>query len=54
MHGSGVGKLVEGLNEIGVKAEEINCIIITHPHPDHIGGIKDFPNAVVYFNRLGY
>ena len=28
-----------------IKAEEINYIIISHFHADHIGGLKDFPNA---------
>lgn len=28
-----------------IKAEEINYIIISHFHADHIGGWKIFPNA---------
>ncbi len=34
------GKRVEaGLNEIGLKTSEINGILITHEHSDHIGGL---------------
>ena len=29
----------------GIAAEDIRLIILTHFHPDHIAGLKDFPNA---------
>jgi glyoxylase-like metal-dependent hydrolase (beta-lactamase superfamily II) len=29
----------------GIEAQEINYIIISHFHSDHISGLKDFPNA---------
>ena len=45
------GKLLELLQKENVKTEEITDVIITHFHPDHIGGIfsehanLNFPNA---------
>jgi len=45
------GKLLENLTKAGVAAKEIDTVILTHAHPDHIGGAIDaegkavFPNA---------
>lgn len=33
------------LQKEGIEATEINYIIISHFHADHIGGLLDFPNA---------
>ena len=34
------GKRIEaGLNSIGIKAEELSGILITHEHADHIQGL---------------
>ncbi|WP_321387731.1 MBL fold metallo-hydrolase [uncultured Enterococcus sp.] len=33
------------LNQSGVRPEEIRLVILSHLHPDHIGGTKYFPNA---------
>lgn len=35
-------RIEEGLHEIGVKGEEINGILITHEHTDHIQGLGVF------------
>jgi glyoxylase-like metal-dependent hydrolase (beta-lactamase superfamily II) len=46
-----MGKLVENLRLMGVKPEDIDTLIITHAHGDHIQGVCDatgkltFPNA---------
>jgi glyoxylase-like metal-dependent hydrolase (beta-lactamase superfamily II) len=46
-----VGKTLEILKKEGIKASGIDTIILSHLHPDHIGGITDdagkavFPNA---------
>lgn len=48
------GHLFRNLAAIGVKAEEIDAIVITHTHPDHVGnlarpdGSSAFPNAAVH------
>ncbi|KGX91365.1 beta-lactamase [Pontibacillus halophilus JSM 076056 = DSM 19796] len=36
------------LKEIGYEPEDIEQIILTHHHPDHIGLVGYFPNATVY------
>jgi len=45
------GKLIPNLQAEGISAEDIDTVILTHGHPDHIGGNIDeegkpaFPNA---------
>lgn len=45
------GDLLKNLSAEGVRPEEITLVVLTHGHPDHIGGVLDgsgkpaFPNA---------
>ncbi|EAY26799.1 MBL fold metallo-hydrolase [Microscilla marina] len=39
------------LQQAGIAPEDIKHIIITHFHADHVGGLKDFPNATFYASR---
>ncbi len=46
----GAGKTLANLADGGVNAEEVSVVVITHMHPDHIGGLMEdgkpaFPNA---------
>lgn len=36
----------------GIQPEEIRHIIVTHLHADHVGGLKDFPNATCYISHV--
>lgn len=50
-------KVVAGLEEIGVKPEEINGILITHEHSDHIKGVGIFSrkyNTPIYATQLAW
>ncbi|MCL2144005.1 MAG: MBL fold metallo-hydrolase [Endomicrobia bacterium] len=57
---TGFGKgLMEGLEKLNVKPEDITIVLITHMHRDHIGGlVKDdkivFPNAAVKIGKNEY
>lgn len=37
--------------EMGIKADEITDIFITHAHFDHMGSIAEFPNAQIYIQK---
>lgn len=39
--------IVEQLRKDGISAKDIKYIILSHLHPDHIGGLRDFPNAKI-------
>jgi glyoxylase-like metal-dependent hydrolase (beta-lactamase superfamily II) len=53
-----MGRLVAGLRQSGIKPEDIDAVIPTHAHIDHIGGItaadgsRNFPNAQIYISQL--
>ncbi len=39
------------LRRIGIAPEEIHHVVITHFHADHVGGLRDFPNAIFHCSR---
>ena len=42
---------VRMLKEIGLAAEEITDVVITHAHFDHMGSIAEFPNAQIVIQK---
>jgi glyoxylase-like metal-dependent hydrolase (beta-lactamase superfamily II) len=48
------GALFANLFAIGIRVEELDVIIVTHTHPDHVGNLRRadgaaaFPNAAVH------
>jgi glyoxylase-like metal-dependent hydrolase (beta-lactamase superfamily II) len=54
---SSVGALLEALGELGVDADQLAGVAVTHIHLDHAGGVGDvaaaFPNATIYVHEKG-
>ena len=45
---------VHGMLQTGLKPANVGQILITHYHNDHIGGLRDFPNARFVGSRTEY
>ncbi len=58
--GPTTGRLLKSMTEAGIKATDIDAIVCSHAHIDHIGGIVDdggkplFPNAQVYISQADF
>lgn len=54
---SSVPKLLEGLEELGIRFEDVQYVAVTHVHLDHGGGagtlLKSLPNAKVIVHPRG-
>ena len=51
-----MGKLLTNLRASGYKPEQVDAVLITHMHPDHVGGLMAdgkmaFPNATVHADQ---
>ena len=44
---------LQNLQELGIPWEEIDAIVISHPHPDHIGGVQAWQNKTISFGDFG-
>ncbi|MFH5070939.1 MBL fold metallo-hydrolase [Enterobacter cloacae complex sp. 2024EL-00215] len=42
------GGLVNNLADIGIRPDDIDAIMITHTHPDHIGGLINFQGEAMF------
>lgn len=55
--GPTMGRLLENMEVAGYAPKDIDTVLLTHMHPDHIGGITGdkgealFPNAVVWAHK---
>ncbi len=43
---------VKQVEKMGLNREDVRHIVMTHLHPDHAGGLPDFPNAQVHLHAL--
>jgi N-acyl homoserine lactone hydrolase len=41
----------EVLSRLGITPAEVDAIVITHAHYDHLGDVRAYPNAVVFIQR---
>ena len=56
LFGPTLGKLLANLQAAGYKPEQVDDILITHMHPDHVGGLMSagamaFPNATLHIDK---
>lgn len=56
LFGPTLGKLLANLSASGYRPEQVDMVMITHMHPDHIGGLvtsgkMSFPNATVHADQ---
>jgi glyoxylase-like metal-dependent hydrolase (beta-lactamase superfamily II) len=56
LFGPTLGKLIGNLKAAGYQPEQVDTVIITHMHPDHVGGLvagdqRAFPNATVHADQ---
>ena len=46
--------LAAQLDQLGVKPADIKGMAISHTHPDHIGNVEMFPQAMLYVQKAEY
>ena len=47
-------KLSAQLAELGVKPDDVKAMAVSHTHPDHVGNVDMFPNAMLYVQKAEY
>ena len=54
MFGTSTGRQQKSMKEAGIKAEDIDAVVFSHGHIDHIGGVVDDNNKVLFPNAQFY
>jgi glyoxylase-like metal-dependent hydrolase (beta-lactamase superfamily II) len=54
MFGDATGRQQKSMKEAGIKAEDIDAVVFSHGHIDHIGGVVDNDNKVLFPNAQFY
>lgn len=52
--GPETGKLPENLARTGFSPADIDTVILSHGHPDHVAGVPEFPGAEIIMMRKEY
>lgn len=52
--GPETGKLTESLAAAGFRPTDIDTVIVSHCHPDHVARLLDFPSAAIIMMRKEY
>ena len=52
--GPRTGRLTQSMQAAGIRPEDIDTVVITHAHPDHIGGTLDERGQPIYANAHYY
>ncbi len=58
--GPTTGRLIKSMSEANIKPEDIDAVVFSHAHIDHIGGVVDesgkvlFPNAQFYITQSDF
>jgi len=42
------------IRRLGISPDDVRHLLITHFHADHIGGLRDFPNATVFCSQVAW
>lgn len=54
MFGATTGRQQKSLKDAGIKPEDIDAVVFSHGHIDHIGGVVDTDNKVLFPNAQFY
>ena len=46
--------IVDQIAQLGVKPDDVKAMGVSHTHPDHIGNVEMFPQAVLYVQKAEY
>jgi glyoxylase-like metal-dependent hydrolase (beta-lactamase superfamily II) len=60
LFGPGSGRMLVSLKEAGIDPKDVDAIVVSHAHPDHLWGVMaddgkpNFPNAQIYISEADY